>query len=74
VGWFSSVPKICYCTSPQGYWCTRTDRHATHEATGGMGCVYLRWRGDFPSDTAWTEDFTGTLTHRDYNDLMWGVR
>jgi hypothetical protein len=86
--WFRSVPKICYCTSPKGYWCTRTDRHAVHEAAGGQGRVYSRWKGDRPDEQELIESFrspeafrnaigpgTGdALSHADHNDLIWGVR
>jgi hypothetical protein len=88
VKWFTSTPKICYCTSPKGYWCTRTDRHATHEATGGQGQVYSRWTGDFPNEGELIEAFSsaetfrkliGTdtgdaLSHQDHNDLIRGLR
>jgi hypothetical protein len=88
VSWFSSVRKICYCTSPKGYWCTRTDRHAVHEAAGGHGQVYSRWRGDFPNERELIETFSsaetfrkaigaGTgdaLSHKDHNDLIRGLR
>lgn len=81
-------PRICYCTSPRGYWCTRTDRHADHEAQGGTGVVYSRWRGDFPNERELMDAFgsaetfrraigrgTGDdLSHQDHNDLIWGVR
>jgi hypothetical protein len=88
VSWFSTVPKICYCTSPKGYWCTRTDRHAGHEAAGGDGTIYSRWTGDHPNEHELVELFSsartfrmaigsGTgdeLSHEDHNDLIWGVR
>jgi hypothetical protein len=88
VSWFSPVSKICYYTSPKGYWCTRTDRHAVHEAAGGHGQVYSRWKGDFPNEREWIEDAgsaatfrnligAGTgdaLSHQDHNDLIRGLR
>ena len=81
-------PKFCYCTSPKGYWCTRTDRHSVHEAAGGGGVVYSRWTGDFPNEGELIETFSsvetfrnligpGTgeeLSHRDHNDLIRGFR
>lgn len=86
--WFSPVPKICYCTSPKGYWCTRTDRHSVHEAAGGHGDIYSRWSGDHPNEAELLESFTsaegfraaigrGTgdeLSHQDHNDLIRGIQ
>jgi hypothetical protein len=88
VSWFSPVSKICYCTSPKGYWCTRTDRHAVHEAAGGQGQVYSRWRGDFPNERELIKTFSSAenfrnaigaatgdeLSHKDHNDLIRGLR
>lgn len=54
--------KICQATSPEGYWCTRTDRHTMHEARTTDGLVGS-WAGDFPYDPpsmAWTP-FISTL-------------
>ena len=55
--WFRG-PKPCSATSPTGYWCTRTDRHAEHRAQGGSGRVHASWRGDFPSEDQLFETFT----------------
>ena len=87
MGWFSPATKICYCTSPKGYWCTRTDRHSVHEAAGGQDEIYSRWTGDFPNEHERIETFSspevfraaigqGTgdeLSHRDHNDLIRGI-
>jgi hypothetical protein len=64
VSWFRSVPKVCYCTSPKGYWCTRTDRHAGHEAAGGGGRVYSRWKGDHPNEQELIEAFSSAEAFR----------
>ena len=81
------APKPCYCTSPKGYWCTRTDRHAEHEAVGGSGKVYSRWHGDFPNESELLETFMTEegfrkaagndaleeLSAADHNDLIKGI-
>ncbi len=88
MSWFSPTPRLCYCTSPKGYWCTKTDRHTVHEAAGGNGQIYSRWKGDFPNDAELIEAFgsadafrktigAGTgdeLSHADHNDLLRGLR
>ena len=84
---WSKTPKPCYCTSPKGYWCTRTDRHAQHEAAGGTGEVYSRWHGDFPNESELLETFMSEdgfrkaagnealqeLSAADHNDLIRGI-
>jgi hypothetical protein len=84
---WSQTPKPCYCTSPKGYWCTRTDRHAQHEAAGGSGQVYSRWHGDFPNESELYETFMSEdgfrkaagneelqeLSAADHNDLIRGI-
>lgn len=84
---WSRTPKVCYCTSPKGYWCTRTDRHSVHEAAGGSGRIYSRWSGDFPNEAELIETFmdpegfrkaigkgTGDeLSAADHNDLIRGI-
>jgi hypothetical protein len=80
-------PKPCTATSPKGYWCTRTDRHAQHEAEGGTGRIYASWRGDFPSEDELLETFTtedgfrdavgntplDDVSAADHNDLVKGL-
>jgi hypothetical protein len=58
-----------------------------HEAVGGLGEVFSRWKGDFPNDGELLEAFSsagayrkcigaGTgdeLSHRDHNDLIHGL-
>jgi hypothetical protein len=84
---WSRTPRPCYCTSPKGYWCTRTDRHAEHEAVGGSGTVYSRWHGDFPNESEFLETFSTEegfrtaggndvleqLSAVDHNDLIKGI-
>ena len=60
-------PKPCTATSPKGYWCTRTDRHAVHEAVGGGGRLYAAWRGDFPSEDELLETF---MTEDGFRDAV----
>jgi hypothetical protein len=88
VRWLHSAPKPCFCTSPKGYWCTRTDRHTVHEAVGGTGRVYSRWKGDYPDEQVLVNLFSSAeqfwsalspgagdeLSAADHNDLVWGVR
>jgi hypothetical protein len=85
--WLQRAPRNCYCTSPKGYWCTRTDRHTIHEAGGGDGRIYSRWTGDHPNEGELFETFmsgegfrkaigpaTGDeLSHADHNDLIRGL-
>lgn len=59
-----------------------------HEAAGGDGRVFSRWKGDFPNDGELIEAFSSAgsyrlcigaetgdeLSHRDHNDLIYGLR
>ncbi|MCW2686245.1 MAG: hypothetical protein JWR37_1135 [Mycobacterium sp.] len=86
--WLRRAPRICYATSPKGYWCTRTDRHAVHEAAGGGGRIYSRWKGDFPSEEELVDLFMtpdgfqkaisrgpdDEISAVDHNDLLRGMR